>query len=217
MANWKTWNDVPVGERNVMANMVDVWEQTIGFKIALTTKDWLAMANAGITSQHDIGHFASVQLGSRFDKLLATMPWAKYGLDKDSYAAMSTTFETTYKKITGSTMSEAALQKAFANPKDLSGGLLDASQYAQQLMNDTAIQKQFGWVKYGLDYTAWTQQKLTLQGTFGAAVKDSEAATILQYTKAASGSNMSAIAHQTGQQGQAPAGAGAGVGGSVAR
>ena len=201
---WKTWKDVPTGEQNLLTNLADVWEQTIGFKIALSSKDLLALANAGVMTQHDLGQFASTKLGARFDKLLATMPWAKYGLDKDSYAAMATTFETTYKKITGQNISDAALQQAFANPKDMSGGLLDASQYAQQLMNDASIQAAYGWVKYGMDFTAWTQQKLQLQGTFGHTISDSQAATILQYTKAATGSTATAQAQRP--QTQTPSG-----------
>ncbi len=97
----------------------------------------------------------------------------------------------------------------------MSGGLLDASQYAQQLMNDAKIQATYGWVKYGLDFTAWTQQKLTLQGTFGHSIKDSEAATILQYTKAATGSSATAQARTATSQAGTPAGAG--VSGSVTR
>ena len=215
MALWKTWGDVPVNERNTLENLTTVWEQTIGYRKTLTVKDLLAIANGGITTQHDLGQFMQNYQGGKWDKLLNTMPWAKYGLDKDSYAAMATTFETTYKKITGSTISEAALQQAFANPKDMSGGLLDASQYAQQLMNDASIQKNFGWVKYGLDFTAWTQQKLQLQTTYGRTVSDSEAATILQYTKAATGSTATAQARTATAQAGAPVGAG--VGGSATR
>jgi len=215
VANWKSWGDVPVGEQNTMDNLINIWQQTVGFKITFNAKDLLAFANAGLTSQHDIGQFMEKYHGGKFDKILNSMPWAKYGLDKDSYAAMATTFETTYKKITGSTISEAALQQAFANPKDMSGGLLDASQYAQQLMNDASIQKNFGWVKYGLDFTAWTQQKLQLQTTYGRTVSDSEAATILQYTKAATGSTATAQARTATAQAGAPVGAG--VGGSATR
>jgi hypothetical protein len=207
---WKTWNDVPVGERNTLENLTNVWQQSTGYKVPLSSKDLLAIANAGITSQHDMGQFMEGYQGGKFDKVLNTMPWAKYGLDKDSYAAMSTTFETTYKKITGATISESALQQAFANPKDLSGGLLDSSQYAQQLMNDTAIQSTYGWVKYGMDYATWTQQKLSLGTSFGRTINDSEAATLLQYNKAATGSTATAVARTAASTTGPPAGAGVG-------
>jgi len=69
-------------------------------------------------------------------------------------------------------------------------------------------------VKYGMDFAAWTQQKLSLGTSFGRTINDSEAATILQYNKAAAGSNMAATAKQSTQQSQAQP---AGVGGSVVR
>src|SRR5665213_110044 len=106
VANWKSWGDVPVGEQNTMDNLINIWQQTVGFKITFNAKDLLAFANAGLTSQHDIGQFMEKYHGGKFDKILNSMPWAKYGLDKDSYAAMANTFETTYKKITGATISE---------------------------------------------------------------------------------------------------------------
>jgi hypothetical protein len=78
------------------------------------------------------------------------------------------------------------------------------------LMNDASIQNAYGWVKYGMDFSAWTQQKLTLQGTFGHTVQDSQAATILQYTKAATGSAATATERTATPTTGTPVGAGIG-------
>ena len=83
---------------------------------------------------------------------------------------------------------------------DATGNLLTGSQYQQQLMQDANIQKTYGWVKYGMDFSAWTAQKLQSRTAFGRDINDAEAATILQYGKSASGSNMSVTAKQTGGQ-----------------
>jgi len=170
------------------------------------------MANGGIQTLRDFEQYMATQ--SNGQAVSERIPWARYGLTKDEYASAANTYGTEYKKITGQDISPDALQQAFQNPRDPTGGLLNTSQYAQQLMNDANIQKQFGWVKYGLDYSAWTQQKLSMRTAYGRDINDAEAATILQYQKSASGSNMSAVARVAGQQAKE---ATAGVAGSLAR
>jgi hypothetical protein len=202
---------VPAGEYNVLESNMQTWEALVGYSVEPSTAELLQMANQGIQTLRDFGQFMAKQ--SNTASVSQAMPWANYGLSKDEYQSAAATFGTEYKKITGNDISPDALQQAFQNPRDPTGGLLNVSQYSQQLMNDAAIQKQFGWVKYGLDFSAWTQQKLSLRTSFGRDINDAEAATILQYGKAASGSNMGVTAKQTGQQTQQPAG----VGGSVVR
>jgi hypothetical protein len=78
-------------------------------------------------------------------------------------------------------------------------------------MNDQVLQKTYGLIRYGMDFNAWTQQKLSLQGSFGRSIQDAEASTILQYNKAAAGASVSAIARQAGQGSQAPVAVGQSV------
>ena len=211
---WANWQSVPTGEQNTLAGMIDIWEQTTGYQVPITSAQKLAMVNAGVETQHDIGQYVATNLSGPFASALANMPWAQYGLDKDTYAATAGTFGTEYKKITGQDISTAALKQAFLSPPAAGGGIMTASQYAQQLMNDQSIQNTYGWVKYGLDYASWTQTKLGMRTAMGRDVNDAEASTLLQYGKAASGSNMGVTAKQTGQQSQQQP---AGVGGSVVR
>jgi len=211
---WGSWKDVPTGEQNTLSTMIDTWEQSTGYQVPITSAQMLGMVNGGVETMHDIGQYVSTNLSGPFASVLANMPWAQYGLDKDTYAATAGTFGTEYTKVTGQDITKEALAKAFSSAPAAGGGIMTASQYAQQLMNDQSIQNTYGWVKYGLDYASWTQQKLSSQTAYGHSINDSEAATILQYGKAASGSNMGVTAKQTGQQSQQPATAG---GGSVVR
>jgi hypothetical protein len=212
-SKYKGWKNVPIFEQQQLHAMMDEFGRETGFKFKVSDKQLLAMANGNVLTQQDFGAWAMKNL-SHANPGLKSMPWAQYGLTKDSYQQLSTTYSTEYKKITGQDPSAAALTKAFLTSNLTGGGLLSGSQYGQQLMNDTAMQKQYGWIKYGLDFSAWTQQKLSMREAMGRNINDAEAANILQYTKAASGPNMGAIARQ-GQPGQAPVGAG--VGGSMAR
>jgi hypothetical protein len=212
---WATWKDVPIGEQNAITGMVDLWKMSIGFAgLELGPEQFLALANNGVLTQHDMGQFVAQNWANAFGTIIGNMPWAQYGLDKDTYQQMSTAFGTEYKKVTGQDITKDALAQAFASGKSDPQGLLTASQYAQQLMNDQNIQNTYGWVKYGLDFSQWTQQKLQSQIAFGRSINDAEAATFLQYNKAAAGSNVAVSARQAGGQQQQQA---VGVGGSVVR
>lgn len=203
---------VPPGTYNVLEALMGEWESLVGYSVEPTTAQLLAMANGGVQTLKDFGNYMSTQDNAQ--SVTAAMPWANYGLTKNEYESASSIFGTEYKKVTGSDISPEALQEAFKNPRDPTGGLLSGSQYQQQLMNDAAIQKQFGWVKYGMDFSAWTQQKLSMRTAYGRDINDAEASTMLQYHKAAAGPNMGAVARASGQQSKEPA---TGVGQSVAR
>jgi hypothetical protein len=204
---------VPAGEYNVLESYMGEWEALVGYSVEPTNAQLLAMANQGVQTLHDFGQFMATQKNAA--TVSQKMPWANYGLTKDEYASAANTFGTEYKKITGQDISPEALTEAFKNPRDPTGGLLNQGQYASQLMNDASVQKQFGWVKYGMDYSAWTQQKLQSRTAFGRDINDAEASTLLQYTKSSGGANMGAVGRQIGQQVQPPAAQG--VAGSLAR
>jgi hypothetical protein len=211
--SYKDFGAIPLYEQMQLKSMMDEFGRETGYQFPISDTYLLEMANAGVLTQQDFGTWTTQHLSGYMAKGLANMPWAQYGLTKDSYQQLATTYSTEYKKVTGQDIPPSQLTKAFLSANLAGGGLLSGSQYSQQLMNDAAIQQQYGWVKYGLDFTAWTQQKLSLQGAFGRSIHDAEAATLLQYNKQAAGSNMSAIARAGGQQQpNAPP-----VGGSIAR
>jgi hypothetical protein len=193
----------------VLTDLRNQYEQLIGFTQDIPESLLLLAANQGMTrSLSDFGKFAAAN-GIKTDNY----PWANYGLSKDEYASTAGIFATEYKKVTGQDISQSALQEAFRNPRDATGNLLTGSQYQQQLMQDANIQKTYGWVKYGMDYSSWTAQKLQSRTAFGRDIQDSEAAAILQYNHASTGASMSVTAKQAGQQTQQAVG----VGGSVVR
>jgi hypothetical protein len=207
--NYKRWQDIPQPEWTFLTDAVNTFDQNSGLMLILSNAQILQMANAGVMDAVDFGEWVFNNMKGMTTQL-AQVPWAEFGLNKDSYEQLATTYSTVYEKITGQQISAQALQQAFLTPNLAEGGLFSGSQYEQQLMNDAAIQKAFGWVKYGMNFAQWTQQKLELRTAFGRDVKDSEAATILQYDHASQGQNVAAIARQAGQ-GQAPVGVGQSV------
>jgi hypothetical protein len=205
-----TLGDIPGGEYNLLATFRDEYAALTGYSVDVPDWALLMMANQGVMTLRDFGQ-SLAQFRRQQGAPAINFPWADVGLTKDEYAATADIYATTYKKVTGQDISPEALQQAFQSPQ--ASSLLTGSQYQQQLMNDLNIQKTYGWVKYGLDFSAWTQQKLQMRSAFGRDIRDAEAATMLQYTKSASGPSMSAQARTQGQQQQTPAG----VGGSIAR
>lgn len=199
---------MPGGEQNVLTDLRNIFESLIGFSQDIPESTLLAMANGQVSNLNDFGAYLSAH-GSD----LSAHPWAQYGLTKDEYASTASIYATEHKKVTGQDISSEALQEAFRNPRDRTGGLLTGSQYQQQLMQDANIQKTYGWVKYGMDFSAWTAQKLQSRTAFGRDIQDSEAATILQYAHQATGPTMSVTAKPTGQRQQEPAG----ISGNVVR
>lgn len=203
------WGNVPGGEQNVLSDLRNQFESLIGFTQNIPQSLLLQMANEHIVSLRDFGAFVG---DHGID--LANTPWAKYGLDKDQYSSVASIYGVEFKKVTGQDITQDALHEAFRNPRDQTGGLLTGSQYQQQLMQDANIQNTYGWVKYGMDYSAWQQQKLGMHQAMGRDVQDSEAASLLQYNSQARGGNQAAVARVPQQQ---PTVGAAGVGGSIVR
>ena len=199
---------VPPGEYNILQSLASQWEALTGFAAAVPDWALLEMANEHLSSLQAFGqHIANdIAMGSfanapQFTALVATQPWAMYGLDRTSYQSLATSFGTEYTKLTGQAIPPDQLAKAFQSSQTGAGGLLSGSEYNQQLMNDANIQKTYGWVKYGLDYNAFQQQKLTMKQAFGNTLTDQQAVTQLQYFHANQGANM-AVHQQTASPGQ---------------
>lgn len=206
---YSAWGNVPGGEQNLLSDLRNQFESLIGFTKDISTKMLLQMANNHVLTLRDFGQYAGDH-GIN----LSTTPWAMHGLDKDSYASTASIYAVEYKKVTGQDITQEGLQQAFRNPRDMTGGLLSGTQYQQQLMQDANIQKTYGWVKYGMDYSAWQQQKLGMRTELGRNVQDSEASALLQYNTQARGTNIAASARVPQSQPSAPS---VGVGQSLIR
>lgn len=180
MPDFGTWKDVPTGYQNEIQSMVDLVEQNMGYAYPVGEKELLSMARTGVLNEADVGQW----LVRHHSDIQQKYPWINYGLDKDTYQSYATTFSTEYKKITGQDIPADQMSAAFNSVKDRTGGILSGSEYAQQLQNDANIQKQFGWVRYGLDFNQFQQQKLQMRQAFGKDLTDQEGVVQLQYLHA---------------------------------
>ena len=171
-----------------VATLALIWEQDTGFRIPISTQDIVNMATTKIlpgggqapavtTTMFDIGQYMSDLMVIQGNHALQTeMPWGQWGLSEDAYRSMHADYATTYKQLTGQDIPDAALSSAF---KD-GAGQWTAAQYEQSLKNSSSIQNQFGWIKYGLDYLGFQQEKLKMNPAFGHTLSDAEATSQLQ-------------------------------------
>lgn len=206
--------DIPTGSRTLLDDFRNQWEALSGYALSVPDDVLVKVYQSGMPNT--LALFANHLMGTGWLPQIwkDTQPWLQYGINFDQYQSQAGTFATEYKKITGQDISSDDLTKAFGSLKDVTGGLLTASEYGQQLQNDLNIQKTYGWVKYGLDFQQFQQQKLQMRQSFGRDLTDQEASTQLQYLHAAQGGSHEVTAQPQQQQQAKPQ---PGVGGSVVR
>lgn len=198
--------------------LADEWETLVGFSVPIS--DWMVeeMANnLAIGTRNDLysigqymWHHSAPGSGSGnipgatpiSAEDAAKYPWAFYGLTADQYGSQATTFGSEYKKLTGKDIPPEELIKAFQSTKDATGGLLSGTEYLQKLQQDADIQKNYGWVRYGMNFEQFQQQKQTMRSQFGRDLSDEEGVTQLQYLHAAQGGDRAVTARQQGGEKQ---------------
>lgn len=201
-----TWNQVPVEYRNILEALKLEWEGLTGYRYSPGDNDQMIfMARNGVADLKTFAQKMAVDgdLKNSNPDFYNTVPWAQYGLNQAQYSAQQTTYAEEYKKATGQEPDTAALTSAFTSFAG-SERLLSGTEYYQKLTNDANLQKTYGWLKYGMDYQSFQQQKLGMTQAFGRTLSDAEATTQLQYFHANQGGDHSVHAQQGGggQQGQ---------------
>ena len=210
MPSYADWGKVPLGEQNALTELANAWEKNTGYNFVVPDWAMLNMARYGFSTMQEFGSFVAGQVApfvTGNGNLAAQMPWAQYGMTKDTYAGLATTYGTEFKKLTGQDIPSDALQSAFAKVKDPTGaGFLSGSQYAQKLQSDTNMQNTYGWLKYGMDYSQFQQHKLGMTAAFGGTPTDAQATQALSYwhQNASATAEVRAQTQTPGQQQKAP-------------
>ena len=198
-----------MGEQNVVRDLRDRWQALTGYMYALNDGDLYNLAHSHAATLADVSKYIVSASGTNEGPsgIFTQQPWALYGLAKDSYVGLATTYGTEFKKLTGQDISSDALQSAFTKVKDPTGaGFLSGSQYAQQLQSDTNMQNTYGWLKYGMDYSQFQQHKLGMTAAFGGTPTDAQATQALSYwhQNASATAEVRAQTQTPGQQQKAP-------------
>lgn len=209
-----------------ITDLLNQWEALVGHTV--TVPNWMVdeMANnntvAGfITSVYDVGRYMLAHTAPGPYNLVwmdaQYQPWAWYGMSVSEYDTKVQALSSTYEQLTGQA---APANDGHGNIIDqalsVNQGSMTGAQFQTFLLSQENIKNQFGWLKYGLDFQQFQQQKLQMRTQFGRDLTDQEAVAQLTYMHAAQGPNVSAAVTPTLTQVEKKA-AQTGVGQSVVR
>ena len=200
-------------------DLVNQWEQSIGHTVSVA--DWMVNEMAGQPERYetlfDVGQYFGNHIGdtSRGDIVMdptrwGQMPWAQFGMTLTEYDTHLAAFNSSFRQLTGVDAPQDIITQALSQNQ----GRMSGPQFETWLLAQDNIKQQYGWLKYGLDFQGFQQQKLQMNQGFGGVLTDAEAVAQLQYHHAAQGRDLTAVARPQSQQQQKGTAA---VSGSVVR
>ena len=181
-------------------DLVNQWEQLAGYSVSVS--DWDVSAMAAEPGKYmtlfDVGQFMQWYSGNLWWQsvpagALDAIPWAKYGMSALEYNTKFEAYDNSFLQLTGQNLTQDLLDQALKTHQ----GVMTGAQFNTWLMSQDSIKNTYGWLKYGLDFQQFQQQKLQMQTSFGGQLSDAEAVVQLQYAHAAQGPNVSVAAQQT--------------------
>jgi len=179
--------------------LADQWQQLVGFNVQIGDDIIQAMSDANVQSLYDIGQWMETHgQGPGQTGIVGVngiFPWATYGLSHDDYQRMFSSIGDTYMGLTGQSLDAGLFDKYLRRTR----ATLSGAELRTFLLNDPAMLNQFGWLRYGLDFQQFQQQKLQMHQAFGqvAELTDQQAVQQLQYFHSAQGSNQGAAVQPT--------------------
>jgi len=198
-------------------DLVNQWEQMVGFSATVSDQLIAQMAkNYGMTDIFDIAQYLKANLGSSWANM-AQQPWAWYGMSATEYNSHLAAYRSVWSQLTGTELpgndgNNNIVDQALKQFQ----GQMSENQFQQWLLSQDNIKNTYGWLKYGLNFNQFEQQKLGMNLAFGRTLSDTEGVTQLQYLHSASGPLMS-IANQPTFTQQERKQANVGISGVVAR
>src|SRR5215469_1834552 len=175
-------------------NLVDQWEQLVGFSVEVPGWMIYEMADkqtsAGyVTTLYDVGQYM-LQHTSPGPYNLVWMdapfqPWAWYGMSAVEYQTKVESLNSSYLQLTGQNIPDDTLKTVLSQHQ----GSMTGAQLQTWLLSQANIKNTYGWLKYGLDFQQFQQQKQQMITQFGHQLTDQEAVTQLQFLHSAQGAN----------------------------
>ena len=171
------------------------WEQLVGYSIEVP--DWAVNEMADHPDQYatlfDFGQYMlRHQRGHGEDpgayfvpEWYAAMPWAKWGMAPTEYNRKLEEYDSGFRVLTGQAAPQDLIDRALRDHQ----GSMTMGQFEVWVQTQEALRNQYGWLRYGLDFSQFQTQKLQMRTGFGRDLTDAEAVTQLQYHHAAQGAS----------------------------
>lgn len=190
-----TWQDVPSGEQNAIDSLIDQWEQLVGYTVDVP--DWAKaeMAQRGIGTLFQVGQYMWAHVYSGHDpgayfvppQAVQSAPGAAFGLTNDDLNSKLQAYQQEMQRMVGN----GGSWNDFWSKLQAGNGQLNVGLMEEQMKQDPNMLKQYGWLKYGLDYDQFQQQKVQYQNTLGHDITNDQAVTQLQYMHAGTSASQS--------------------------
>lgn len=203
-------------------DLINQWEQLTGFSVDLGSNQQLIADMAKNYSLSDIFGVAQylktqAQTGKLTWGQIGNQPWAWYGMSATEYNTKLSSFASVWSQLTGTTLPANAGQGGLVDQAFMQfQGTMNETQFQQWLLSQDNIKNAYGWLKYGLNFNQFQQQKQGMTIAFGRTLSDQEGVQQLQYLHSATGPVM-AIANQPTFTQQEKRQVQVGISGSVAR
>jgi hypothetical protein len=190
-----SWQDVPAGEQNSIDDMISQWERLIGYSVDVP--DWAKteMAQRGIGTLFQVGQYMWAHIYSGHDpgayfvppQAVQASPGAAFGLTNDDLSSKLQAYQQEMLRLTGG----GGNWDDFWNRMKSGNGQLNIGLMEEQMKQDPATLKQYGWLKYGMDYDQFLQQKVQFEQHIGHDLSNDQAVTQLQYMHAGTAASQS--------------------------
>lgn len=159
-------------------DLVNQWEQLAGYSVSVGDDMVSAMADAvqgfgQIVSLYDVGQWIHAH-GQPLDNF----PWARYGMNVSEWTAKMGAFADAYGSLTGQGIDEPMFEALLTKTH----GQASEGEFRTLISSDPRIRETYGWVKFGLDWQSFQQQKDQMRLMTGFELDDKQALLQLQYT-----------------------------------
>lgn len=196
---YANWAAVPVAVQSRIGDLLHQWNGlTMG---NITPPNWalLEMVNQGITSLEAFGQYMQGHMGSGsglyfvpVSQYAVSGAWANAGLTQDQYFSGLSQYQNVMEQYLGNTGSMVD----YNNTLQQMHGDLNTSQLVENIIHSASMRQQYGWLRYGMTYDQFRQQKVTMQQALGHQISDQQGVTQLDYQRSI-GINQSAAASPT--------------------
>ena len=184
---------VPQPRLDQIRDLVNQWEQLVGYMIPVSDEmiDLMATgttpAGNKVNSLFDVGAMMASR-GTTF----SGMPWARYGMNVSEWSSKFDVFGTAFSSLTGQAP-DMGMFEEMINKLHGQGG---EGEFRTLIANDPHIRETYGWVRFGLDWAGFQQQKEQMRMMLGVngEVDDRQAVLQLQYTHRNQGGNSEVVA-----------------------
>jgi hypothetical protein len=182
-------------ELSQVASVIVQWEQLTNYTVNVTPQMQQQMADAGVETLYDVGQWMYNHGYSWMGQAdSGWMPWATYGMRKDQYYAMLTSYFQVFQSLTG-----VYLPPPYLIDDALRGlgGQMTASQWQTWLLSRQDVLDMYPWLKFGYNRQQFDQYRLSLLPKLGYVPDLTQGIAQLQWMHAAEGSNMWVAAQPT--------------------